>query len=405
MVVMACYVAAAISLDLFVVHRLTTQSDTRLSQRLPEAARQAPGTSPSTGVTDQDHDVDDAPVFVWSVDRLGAPTSLSTGAPALPTRTWEGAASTVDLGGKQFRVLAQQTSDGWLVAGESLGQLERVRSALLGPELAFGLALMVVVYGGSLLIGLRASAPLELVRRRQAEFTADASHELRTPLSVIEAEVALALSRPRSPAGYEEAIARIGTEGQRLRHIVDDLLWLARAEDDGRTVDGGGADVVAIAKGCVDRFQPVAMERNVTLYADIDEGDPAIIDADPGWIERLVGVLVDNACKHGGKGGTVTAQVVTSGHRILLRVDDSGPGIPPDQRALVFDRFHRGSDEVEGTGLGLAIADSVVRASHGTWAVGRSPLGGARMEVSWRRAHPHPRNGHERPTEEPGRRD
>ena len=68
-----------------------------------------------------------------------------------------------------------------------------------------------------------------------------------------------------------------------------------------------------------------------------------------------------------------------------LRVDDSGPGIPEDQRDAVFDRFHRASDAA-GTGLGLAIADSAVHSTQGTWEIGVSDLGGARMEVSWRRA-------------------
>ena len=73
------------------------------------------------------------------------------------------------------------------------------------------------------------------------------------------------------------------------------------------------------------------------------------------------------------------------GTRVDLRVDDSGPGIPEDQRDAVFDRFHRATDKVAGTGLGLAIADSVVRSTQGQWAIGVAELGGARLEVSWRR--------------------
>ncbi len=78
--------------------------------------------------------------------------------------------------------------------------------------------------------------------------------------------------------------------------------------------------------------------------------------------------------------------VTRSGGRVVLTVDDSGPGIPEDQRELVFDRFHRVDPTPGGTGLGLAIADAVVRASSGRWSLGSSPLGGARFEVSWRHA-------------------
>jgi two-component system sensor histidine kinase PhoQ len=69
-----------------------------------------------------------------------------------------------------------------------------------------------------------------------------------------------------------------------------------------------------------------------------------------------------------------------------LRVDDSGPGIPESQREAVFDRFHRATVTVAGTGLGLAIADSVVRSTQGEWTIGTADLGGARLEVSWRKA-------------------
>ena len=79
-----------------------------------------------------------------------------------------------------------------------------------------------------------------------------------------------------------------------------------------------------------------------------------------------------------------------SGHRVTLTVDDAGPGIPDEHREHIFDRFHRASTEPGGTGLGLAIADAVVRSTHGTWSVGRSSLGGARMSVTWRAETAHP---------------
>jgi signal transduction histidine kinase len=389
-VVMATYVLAVIALNLFVVHRLTVQADSRLSQRLVEAKNPASYSSGTTQTTtDPDHDVDDAPRFVWIVTGSGSSIALTGGSPRLPDRKWNAGATTVDVQGTPFRFQAIESGAGWLVAGESLAQVDRVQSALLLPELILGLVLLVVTFVGSLIIGLRASAPLELVHRRQVEFTADASHELRTPLSVIEAEVELALGRSRTPEEYRVVLQRIAEEGRRLRHIIDDLLWLARIDDEQTAVaDFGEADVARIAGASVSRFQSVASARSVTIRLDSAGGDPTLVHADPAWIDRLVGVLVDNACKFAGAGGRVDVAVLCEGTRVVLRVDDSGPGIPMAQRPLVLDRFHRGTHPTGGTGLGLAIADSVVRATHGAWDIGEAPLGGARMEVSWRKEVP-----------------
>ena len=113
---------------------------------------------------------------------------------------------------------------------------------------------------------------------------------------------------------------------------------------------------------------------------------PLTVQAQPDLIDRLAGVLIDNACKFAGAGGTRQVSVSDLGTRVGLRVDDSGPGIPESQREAVFDRFHRATATVAGTGLGLAIADAVVRSTQGEWAIGTADLGGARLEVSWRKA-------------------
>jgi signal transduction histidine kinase len=394
-VVMACYVVAVLSLNLLVARRLTEQADARLAVRLSQTARETPqALRTAPGSATGDGDLDDVPIFLWTATPSGSSTALSPGSPRLPHLAMTGAPTTVSAGGTLFRVSAVKFGSGWLIAGESLAQLDRVRNALLAPEILFGVAVLVVVYGGSLVVGLRASAPLEIVQRRQAEFTADASHELRTPLSVIEAEVELSLSRSRTPEEYRSVLSRISQEGHRLRHIIDELLWLARADDEGTNAQREQrTNIATAARVCGERFQPVATGRGVVLVVDIEGTDPYWIQANASWIDRLVGVLVDNACKYAGTGGYVRVGVRGTGSRVFLQVDDTGPGIPVSQRSLVFDRFHRGTDAPGGVGLGLAIADSVVRASGGTWSVTSAPSGGARMEVSWRRSSGRGSNG------------
>lgn len=392
MIVMGCYVIALVVLNFTVANRLTNEVDTRLSARLVSVNRltvpvPTTGSSPSAP---RGGDIDDAPSFVWRVSPTGTVTALTSGAPTLPRRSWSTVPATVTVGTTQFRFRAVKLGNDWIVAGQSVAEIERVQAVLRLPEIIFGIALLLAVYGGALAIGLRASAPLEAVRRRQAEFTADASHELRTPLSVIEAEVDLALSRRRSVETYEAVLKRVAGEGRRLRRIVDDLLWLARADSQHAVAPlNRSSDVAAVARACTDRFQALAETRDVSLsFITIGDG-PFVVQAPPDWVDRLVGVLVDNACKYAGTGGRVEVEVrATAGNRVGLQVDDSGPGISDDERLVIFDRFRRASESPDGTGLGLAIADSVVRTTQGAWSVGQAPLGGARMQVWWRRVPP-----------------
>jgi signal transduction histidine kinase len=133
----------------------------------------------------------------------------------------------------------------------------------------------------------------------------------------------------------------------------------------------------------------VARSRSITITADTGGPAPALISAPPEWIDRLAGVLMDNACRYAGPDGEVRISVAVAASRVSLAVEDSGPGIPEEERPRLFDRFHRATDKGQGAGLGLAIADSIARSTGGRWHVGDSALlGGARMEVSWRRHQP-----------------
>jgi signal transduction histidine kinase len=387
-VVMAGYILAAFILNMIIVDHLLHSTDVRLTDRLQDMHTQALASPYTPRPAPADADLDDAPSFIWLVGPSGVASPLVSGAPALPTRHWtSNRPETMSLHGSTFRFDAIPVGGNQLVAGQSLASTDNVHSTLLVAERVFGAILAIAVFAGATIVGLRASAPSELVRRRQAEFTADASHELRTPISVIEAEVDLALDRPRDAEAYQEVLQRVGAESERLRRIVEDLLWLARADDEPLLPDSDEVvDVAAVAEACVQRFGAVATTREVTLSVSRFGVGPFGIEARRDWIDRLTGVLIDNACKFAGSSGRVEVSVRCSSNRVELRVDDSGPGIAADQRDAVFDRFHRADDSAAGTGLGLAIADSVVRATGGTWHIGVADLGGARMEISWRKA-------------------
>jgi signal transduction histidine kinase len=382
LLVVACYTVTAVVVNAIVTNHLVADVDARLSDRVGDAAPH-PTPGRDSGETT---DLDDAPSFLWSVSPSGTVTPLTHGAPRLPSWHWGTAPVSLPVGSSTFRFDSLRTPGEALVAGQSMANASNIQTTLLLAEIAFGAILTVIVFCGAIVVGLRAAAPSELVRRRQADFTADASHELRTPISVIEAEVDLALDRPRDAVAYRDVLERVGQESSRLRQIVEDLLWLARADDEPVAAETPEVtDVAAVAEACVHRFGAVATTNNVVLTIERIGPGPFTVHASGALIERLAGVLIDNACKFAGRGGRVEVSVRSTGNRIILRVDDSGPGIPDDQREAVFDRFHRANDAVVGTGLGLAIADSVIRSTHGSWDIGVAALGGARMEANWRR--------------------
>jgi len=388
-VVAVAYALAVGAFDLVVTEHLASQANQRLTAALDEAqealSHAPPGT---TAAPPASTDPDDTPIIVWRVTATGAVLASEPAAPPVPT-TWShaGALTTARVGHSIFWVRAVRADGGWLVAGESVASRSHVMVLLETVELVAAPVVLLGMFLGALVIGVQAAAPVEEARRRQLEFTADASHELRTPLSVIEAEVDLALSRPRDPTSYQDTLGRVRDEAWRLRKIVEDLLWLGRL--DARPSPGAEpVDLATVAEVCVQRFQALADTRGLTLTFDRAGSGDALVVAPADWIDRLVGVLVDNACRYTPPGGAVSVVVETRPTRVGLVVDDSGPGIPPEERAQLFDRFHRATDQPGGTGLGLAIGDAVVRSTGGQWQVGEAPLGGARLAVWWHRHHP-----------------
>ena len=390
LVVIVVYAAAVAVLDVLVAHRLVAQVDRQLDSRLTIARRRSPALateepdSPGGGVH-YGLGIYGEPIYVWEIRPHSRVAQANAASPVLPPLTWPGAGSgsvTRNLFGTGYRLLSVPYEGGLLVAGESLTELAHVESVLINSELIAGPVLLVAIFLAALLIGLRSAKPVELADRRQLEFTADASHELRTPLSVIEAELSLARTFEGDPE--PATIDRIAQESDRLKRIVEDMLWLARFDAAPPLPASGAIDLATIAEGCAGRFAALASTRSLELRVERVGCAPATITAPAEWIDRLAAVLVDNACKYAGEPGRVRIEVGRVEQRVVLAVEDSGPGIPPAERERLFDRFRRGTNQAGGHGLGLSIADSIVRTTGGRWRVEASArLGGVRMEVSW----------------------
>jgi signal transduction histidine kinase len=388
-IVGVAYLLIATIVAVAVTNTMTSDLDHRLTDVLHQVSPQGgPPAGPFGGFDPGHVDPRGLPVLAWRVDTAGTATPMGLAELALPAEDRDVTDPvTVGIDGGSYRIAGVSFGGGRLVVGQSTGSISQTQSTLIAAELGIGSALLLFVFLGSVAVGRRVALPVERSRQRQLEFTADASHELRTPLSVIEAQATLALARGREAKWDREAFERIDGELKRTRRLVDDMLWLARFDSTDRQPQAEPVDVNVLAAQTADRFAAVAEARGqaLTVHAGSGHSD-AIVTAPPEWLDRLVGVLLDNACKYSPDGGAISISVVADGKRVRLTVDDSGPGIPDDQRGRVFDRFHRATDAPGGAGLGLAIADAIARATGGRWHIGTSAAGGASISVSWTRS-------------------
>lgn len=229
----------------------------------------------------------------------------------------------------------------------------------------------------------RVAASIESERR----FTADAAHELRTPLAAIRthAEVALA---SKDDAEREQAL-RYLTEGtERASRLVAQLLMLARLDAGAMPSGSVRVDLSALIARQVAESAPFAARRrvNLGLAEDTEQGVTVVGDAE------LLGVLarnlVDNAIRYTPADGRVDVLVRNEAESVVLRVTDSGPGIPPDQRVRALERFYRGPDRSQaGSGLGLSIVARIAELHGAELSLDEAPAGsGLSVQVSLPRA-------------------
>ena len=382
--VAAAYTVIAFAVVVIVTQNLTAQVDQRLASSLSHVPQEPfPGGG---GFQPPKPDRPFGPTLLnWTIKSDGT-VIADPGNPTLPAEYHQVVGpETVAVAGTELRIAgapAGGRGEGdYVVVAQTLDAVGEAQTTVLRAELIIGPILLLVVFLGAIAIGRRVAEPIERARQRQLEFTADASHELRTPLAVIEANTSLALARDRSAEWYRAAFGRVDGESQRMRRLVEDLLWLARFDAAQAPPAAEPVDLGVLAERTADRFAAVAETHRLRISVHADPG--VVVGAPPDWVDRLLGVLLDNACKYSPEGGTVDVTVAASGGRARLTVDDAGPGIPEAERELVFDRFHRATEKEGGAGLGLAIADAIVRATGARWQVGSSPAGGARMSVSW----------------------
>jgi two-component system OmpR family sensor kinase len=394
------------------------QADAMFDYHLQELARSVSGGVPyARGAPQGSYDFQ---VQIWGPD--GAEIFRSTGN-TLPSQAVMGF-SDVAVQGVRFRVYSLQTPEHTIQVAQDLDDRQaRARALALRAVLPVVLLAPLLMLAVWWLIS-RSLAPVERIRRQvaarrdddlsalpdaglpeevlplvrelnllfqrvrlafsaQRQFVADAAHELRSPLTALKLQ-AQALRRPQDSDQREAAVARLNAGIDRTIALVNQLLALAREEGEGSgELPWQRLDLQDLAREVVADVLPLAQARRIDL--GLHSSQPAQVNAQPEALHGLLRNLLDNALKYSPEGGQVDITVLGDQKVSRLLVEDSGPGIAPEERERVFDRFYRADQAAAtGSGLGLAIVKAIAQRHGATVRLDRSQrLGGLLAEVAF----------------------
>ncbi len=251
---------------------------------------------------------------------------------------------------------------GWWLVGRGLAPLTAIAQTLarrdptsLQPVTVESLPIEVRPLMDSLnsLLG-RLDASFDTQRR----FAADAAHELRTPLTALNLQIQLA-ARAQSPDERAIALERMEQGVKRATRLVQQLLTMARLDPEAARTPAAPTDLALLVASAVEEMQPLAAQKSIVL--SFDTGAPAWVPGQEDALRILVTNLIDNAIRYSETSGRVDIELGAKDGQVQLTVQDSGPGIAPEERERVFDRFYRGQEAAAGgSGLGLAIVRQIV---------------------------------------------
>ena len=254
-------------------------------------------------------------------------------------------------------------------------QRELMRNAIF-ICLGAGSLSLLALWGLSMYLAGRAVQPVQQAFIRQRAFVADASHELKTPLAILNANLSLLKESLPSPAPEQKYVRAIGEQESRMANLIADMLELARLDDARAHTVFTKTDLSALVESQLLSFEALLFEQGLTLEASV--APDITVNGDALALEKLLGILLDNACCHTSAGGTVTVTLETVRDEAVLTVQNSGAGIEPSHLSHLFDRFYRVDSararESGGYGLGLAIAQAIA-AAHNAEICAESELG------------------------------
>ncbi|UCV09341.1 ATP-binding protein [Dechloromonas denitrificans] len=223
---------------------------------------------------------------------------------------------------------------------------------------------------------------VETALEGERRFTADAAHELRTPLAALQTQLQVAL-RARDGDERDRSLQQLQSGLSRASHLVDQMLQLARLDPESGLPDPQTVDLGRLAEAVCADLGPLILGKNIDF--DLDAADDCIVIGQNEWLRVLIRNLVDNAIRYTPAGGAVRVSLSRADGHCRLSVQDSGPGIPVNDRAAVLRRFHRLDQGGQpGSGLGLAIVARIAELHGARLELGETAVtGGLTVTVLW----------------------
>ncbi len=218
-------------------------------------------------------------------------------------------------------------------------------------------------------------ARLEESFGRLSQFSNDLAHEFRTPIHNLMMQAQVTLKEPRTAMEYRKALEANTEEFERLARLVEDMLFLARADQAQMEPEMEQFDLRDETDKVAEYFEPLAEHRAVRIVCD----GHAVVHADRRLVERVISNLIANAVNYGSESSTIRIRIDRDDADVRLTVSNEGTGIPPEIRARIFDRFFQAnpsrSEGGQGWGLGLAIVKSIMELHGGRIDVQNEPVG------------------------------
>lgn len=283
--------------------------------------------------------------------------------------------------------LAGAAAGGWFLAGRALAPVDAMVETAhrIGAE---DLSRRLTPDAPDDELGRLAAVLNDMLERLERSFTAarqfsaDAAHELRTPLTILRGELDVALAAAPREAAHRPALESCLEEVDRLASLVEDLLFLARADAGAVAPPSEPVDLADVVADATPALETLAGRADVGLVV---AAAPAPLRGSAPLLFRVVLNLAENAITHAGSGARVEIATRRDGTRAVLAVRDNGPGIAPADRERIFDRFYRADPARErgGTGLGLPITRAIVLLHGGDLTVTSHPGAGSCFEVSF----------------------